>query len=635
MLEALRKGAATWVAKIFIGVLVLSFAVWGVADIFGGYGQRTVATVGETEIPAEAYQEALRQRMQSLRERIGRSLTIAEARQFGIDQQVFVEMLREAALDSQGDAMHLGVSDAAIAERIMREPVFKDEAGRFDKARFQQILQANGMSEGTFVARQRDNYVRQQLVQTVGQSVQPPQTLINAANVYRNETRKLKYFTIGLDKIEAVAEPAAEELKKYYELNKSAYAIPEMRKFGMIALLPENVAKTVTLKDEELKARYDNTLDSFREPEKRRVKQIPFPDEAAAREAHEKIEAGSSFEDIARERNLTEADIDLGLVDKSALADPAVADAAFALAEGAVSEPVKGTLTTVLLKVEEIQPEKTTPFEEAKEKIRQEIALERAADVIHDMHNQIEDERASGAGLADVARTLGLDYRVVEAVDRRGNGPDGQPVKDLPNKEALLEGVFSSEQGLENDPIETPDHGLVWYDVVEVVPSKIPPFEEVRDEVAADWRAQEERDRLAEKARALVKEAEGGKNLDEIASGLGAEVKETQAFKRQDTVAGLPPAAVAQAFALPRDGHGSASADAGKQRVVFQVTAIEPPAPPGADEAISLAETFGPQLADDLLTQYVAGLVRKFGVSRNDAVFNQITGRGEEQTSIR
>lgn len=632
MLDAMRKGAATWVAKIFIGLLVASFAVWGVADIFGGYGQRTVATVGETEIPAQAYQEALRQRMQSVREQIGRGMTMAEARQFGIDQQVFLELLREAALDNQGDAMHLGISDEAIAERIMREEAFQDETGRFDKARFLQILRANGFSEGTFIARQHDAYVRQQLVQTVGQPVQPPKAFIDAANIYRNETRKLKYFMIGMDGIEPVADTDEETLKKYFELNKNSYAIPEMRKFGIIALLPEEIAKTVPVTDEELKARYEETRDSFKEPERRRVKQMSFPDEKAAQEAYEKIKAGSTFEEIAGERDLTEADTGLGLVAKSDLVDPKVAEAAFALAQGEVSEPVQGTFATVLLKVEEIQPAKTTSFEDAKQTVRERIALERASDVINEKHDQIEDERASGAGLKAVAETLGLDYRTVDAVDRSGKGSDGQPVKGLPNANALLNGVFSSEPGLENDPIETDDHGLVWYDVIEIIPTRIPPLEEVREEVRADWRANEERERLAEKARNLVKQAEAGKSLDEIASGLGVEVKKTEAFKRAADVEGLPRAAIAQAFALPKDGYGSAAADDGRQRVVFQVVAIEPPAAPDSNESIALVDTFGPQFTDDLVTQYVSGLVDKFGVSRNDAVFNQITGRVTEDT---
>lgn len=635
MLETLRKGAATWVAKIFIGLLVASFAVWGIADIFGGYGQRNVAAVGDTEITAEDYQETLRRRLQSLREQLGRTLTMQEARQFGVDQQVFADMLRLAALDNQGDAMNLGISDAAIAERIVREPAFRDAAGRFDKNRFLQILQANGLSEGAFVARQRATYVRQQLVETVGRPVQPPKAFLDAANIYQNETRTLKYFTMGLDKIEPLAEPDAETLQKYYDTNKNSYAIPEMRKVGLISVLPETVAKTIAVKDEELKARYDNMLESFREPEKRRVRQISFPDEAAAKAASEKIKAGGSFEDIASERNLSEADTDLGLVAKSGLADSKVADAAFALGEGEVSAPITGALATVIIKVEAIEPEKVTSFEDAKENIRETIAMERAADVILDKHNQIEDERASGAGLADVAKTLGLEHRVIEAVDRRGNGMGGAPVENLPNKQALISAIFESEPGIENDPIETEDHGLIWYDVIEVIPSSIPPFDEVREKVAADWRSREEQEKLAAKARRLVEEARGGKNLEEIASSLGLEVKDSEPFKRQAGDENLPPAAMAQAFALLGDGYGSASADGGKRRIVFQVTSVEPPPAQSDIETEALKTSFGPQFADDFVTQYIAGLVKKYGVTRNEAVFNQITGRSDDETGIR
>lgn len=635
MLEALRRGTGTWIAKIFIGLLVLSFAVWGIADIFGGYGQRSVATVGETEIDAQDYQEALRRRLQSLRDQVGRTITMEEARQFGIDEQVFAEMLRQAALDNQGGTMNLGISDAAIAERIVREQAFHDATGNFDRNRFMQILQANGWSEGAFVARQRDNYVRQQLVQTVGQPVQPPKVLIEAANVYRNETRRLKYFTVAQDKVEPAGNPSSEDLQEYYESNKSSYAIPEMRKAGVIAMLPETAAKNIEIGNDDLKARYENTMQSFRQPERRKVRQISFPDEAAASEAHEKIQAGGSFEDIASERDLSEADTDLGLVEKSALADAAVAEAAFALEEGQVSEPVSGALNTVILKVEAIEPEKVTPFEEAKEEIREAMAEERSADVIHDMHNSIEDERASGAGLADVARTLGLEHRVIEAVDARGNGPDGEPVKDLPHRDALLRAIFESEPGIENDPLETENHGLVWYDVIEVIPSRIPDFDKVRDKVAADWRAKQERDRLAEKARDLVKAARGGESLESLARELGVEVVESEPLKRSDSTDALPRNVVAQAFAQPSDGYGLASADDRRKWVVFQVSSVEPPAAPTLEESAPLVEAFGQQFADDLVAQYVAGLVGRFGVSRNEAIFNQITGRGGEETDIR
>lgn len=631
MLEALRKGAATWVAKIFIALLVMSFAVWGVADMFGGYGRRTVATVGDTEISYDEFQEALRRQMQALRGQLGRSLTLEEARNFGIDQLVLRTLITEAALENQGNLMNLGISNNAIAARIMREPAFRDATGRFSRTIFEQILSANGLSEGAYVARQRDTYIRAQLIETIGGSVQLPKVFVRAADRYRNETRRLKYFTLGMDKIEPVGEPTAEELQKYYDGNKASYAVPELRKIGVLALLPEDVAKTVSISEEDLKAYYDSRTAQFRTPEKRTLQQIPFDNEEAAEAASEKIKGGASFEDIAKERGLSEQDINLGTVTKKDLVDKAIAKAAFALGDGEVSEPVKGQLTTVLLKATNIQPEKITPFEEAKSEIRETLGRQRAADVILDFYNKIEDERASGAGLAEIAKTFDLNYVTVDGIDRNGKGPDGKPLSVLPVQKQVLSEAFQSEPGVENEPIETPDHGLVWYEIIEVIPTRVQPLADVRDKAVADWRAAEERARLAKMARGLAERGRKGERLEDLAEEQQVEVKESEPVKREAESEALPRAAIAQAFALSRGGFGSAAAEDGRKRVVFQVASIEPPAPPDQEEPKKLEESFEPQIADDLVAQYVDGLTQTFGVTRNQQVIDVVTGRTDSQ----
>ena len=230
--------------RAFIGLLVLSFAVWGIADIFGGYGGRTVATGGDTKIGYEQFRSTLNTQMQNFGRRFGRTLSLDEARALGIDQNVLTTLIQEAALLNQASNMKLGISDAAIAERITREPMFRDTTGKFSKTVFDQLLAANGLSEARYVASQRDAYVRQQLVQTIASDVELPKALLRAVDVYQNETRKLKYFLLPVDKIDPVGEPTAEAVQKYYDGHKSSYAIPEYRKIGVLALLrPRKSAK--------------------------------------------------------------------------------------------------------------------------------------------------------------------------------------------------------------------------------------------------------------------------------------------------------------------------------------------------------------------------------------------------------
>ena len=101
MLEQLRKGAGTWVAKIFIALLVMSFAVWGIADIFNGYGGRDIATIGTTKISGEEFRQAYETQVSNMSRRFGRRLTTQQAQQLRIDQQVLSTLIGTAALNQQ------------------------------------------------------------------------------------------------------------------------------------------------------------------------------------------------------------------------------------------------------------------------------------------------------------------------------------------------------------------------------------------------------------------------------------------------------------------------------------------------------------------------------------------------------
>lgn len=627
MLAGLRKSAGSWVAWIFIIPLVLGFGLWGIGDVFRGYGSRNVATVGDVKISQEEYRSALQAQLRGLGQQFGRSLTLSEGRALGIDRQVLESMIREAILANQARDMRLGISDKAIAQRIIEEPAWRGTSGKFSQLRFEQFLQANGLTEAGFVARQRDVLVRRQIVSTVGGAVYVPATFLRAADIYRNETRKLKYFILPVSKLDPLEEPTGEVLQKYYEASKARYTAPEYRKLGVLALLADTVAKSIAIPEKELKAYYDSQSGAFRQPERRTISQIPFPDQATAQAAYDKIEAGASFEDIAKERGISEEDRKLGTLAKADLVDKVIAEAAFKLSKDEVSKPVKGQLSTVLLLVTAIEPEKVTSFEEAKPKISATLAKQRASEKILDLHDKIVDERAAGATLADIAKTLNLEYTVIPAVDRKGLGPDDKPMENVPDKRKLLGEAFSTEVGADTDPIETTDQSLIWFEVIEVVPAKLKPFAQVRDQVAKDWRADEERKRLAKKAQEIVGRARKGEKLDDLASALGLEVKESAPVKRDGKTEALPRAAVAQAFVLSQGGYGSAPTVDGQGRIVFEVAAVEQPGTLDKEAADALRKSLTPQIAEDLLVQYINGLGNGYGVTRNQPLIDQITGR--------
>jgi peptidyl-prolyl cis-trans isomerase D len=625
MMEALRKGAGTWIAKIFIALLVLSFAVWGIADIFGGYGAKTVATVGDTEISTVDYQNEFQRELRVISTRLGRNVTIADAREMGIDGQVILRLIGDAALETQAKLLGLGVTGKAVGARLMRQAAFKDSSGKFDRERFYRLLQANNLSEQAFMERQRRSIIMQQITGAVSDGAPPPKTLVDAANRFANETRKLSYITVPQSKLGEIEEPSAEKMRDYYNTHKGEFRAPEFRKVGVIQLTPVTLAKSIEIPEADIKAAFENNKARFNRPERRTVLQIAFPDDAAAKEAHEKLKNGADFMEVAKERGLTESDVNLGALARNDVSDKKIADAIFSLEVGKFSEPVTGDLATVIAKVTKIVPSEIKTFEEMRDRLRQAIAAERAGEKILDVYDKIEDERAGGATLAEIASKLQLEYTGIPAVDSRGFDESSKAVDLLVKQPKALRAIFKATVGLETDPEETPDRGYIWYEVLKVTQERLKPFDDVKLDAETKWRETQLRTLLSGKGQELVDKLRGGSSLADLAQQFDLEVKVSRPLKRNDRADDIPNAAIQQAFALKQGEFGSAATVNGEGRVVFTVSESAVPKSTDANMKKQLAQALAPQVADDLIVQYIRGLRKEFGVNVNQSVFEDAT----------
>src|SRR5919198_1493665 len=145
MLRGLRKASSNWLGKAVmaavVGFLVISFAIWGIGDIFRGFGRSTFAKIGRTEVTIEQFRQLYNERLQIFGRQIGRPITLEQARALGIDQQIKNQIIGELLLDERVRELRLGISDAEIARRIMTlSPSFQGPNGQFDRQRFVEVL---------------------------------------------------------------------------------------------------------------------------------------------------------------------------------------------------------------------------------------------------------------------------------------------------------------------------------------------------------------------------------------------------------------------------------------------------------------------------------------------------------------
>jgi peptidyl-prolyl cis-trans isomerase D len=631
MLRGIRKASSNWLGKaimaIVMGVLIVSFGVWGIADIFKGFGQSKLAKIGSTEISIEAFRQIYNDRLQQLSRQFGRPLTQEQARLFGLDRQVLQQTIAEAALDEEARRMGLGQSDAETLRVIHNDPNFKGVNGQFDPARFSALIRQAGYTEQRYLAEQRRVSMRRQITGTISAGIEPPKVLIDALTRFQNEQRSIDYIKLDAAQAGTIDPPSPETLAAYFEDRKVQFRAPEYRKISFALITPEEIGKWSTVSDEEAKKLYDERKDKMGTPDRREVSQIVFPNMEEATSARNRINASFTFEDLAKERGLNPSDYDLGLIAKSAIIDPAIADAAFALPSGEISQPVQGRFGVALVKVGKVEAGSVPTYDSVAATIKKEIATANARAKVNELQGKMEDERGGGASVIEAAQKLGLTAVTIDAVDRSGRMPDGQLVANLPRGLDLVSQAFNSDVGVDNDPIQF-QGGYVWYDVLGITPSRERPLDEVRDQVEAKWREDQISSRLRTKATEMVKKLEQGGNLADEAAAVGSKVESAKDFKREASVAGVPPGAITAAFRTAKDGVGQSGA--GGEWIVFKVTNVTvPPVDMASDDVKKLQENLQRGLADEQVAQYVTKIEQAIGTTINQAAFAQVTGANQ------
>jgi peptidyl-prolyl cis-trans isomerase D len=632
MLRGLRKASSNWLGKAVmaavVGFLVISFAIWGIGDIFRGFGRSTVAKIGRTEITVEQFRSIYSDRLQQYSRQAGRPIGPEQARQLGLDRVLIGQIVSEILLDERARALGLSLSDAEVAKQITTDPAFQGLNGQFDRARFEQVIRNAGFTESRFVAEQRRRLLRRELAGTIATGLNAPKALVEAASRYENEQRSIEYVLL-LDRAQAgeIAPPSPEVLAKFFEERKILFRAPEYRKLVVVSLIPAEQARWIEISDADLKRAYEERRARYVTPERRHVLQIDFPNAEAASVAAERVAKGTSFSDIAKELGKNEKDIDLGTVTKAAMIDRAAADAAFALKEGEVSAPVQGRFGTVLVQVLKIEPEQVRSLEQVAGELKQELALARAKAEVFDVYNKIEDARAEGKPLAETAANLKLEARTIEAVDRSGRDPAGAPV-NLPDAQRLLPMAFTTDVGVERDPLQFQD-GYIWFDVVGITPSRERPLDEVKEQVEARWRDQEITTRLNAKATEIVDKLKGGATLADVATADRLKLDILTGLKRGDASGPLSAAAVDAVFRTAKDAVGAADAREPGEQVVFRVTDIVvPPLDMASDDVKRTVDSLNRSLSEDLLSEYIARLESEVGVTINQNALNQVVSGG-------
>lgn len=608
MLTLLRSAAGTFVAKILLGLLIASFAVWGISGAALNIASGTLASVGSAKISTIDFQREYAAEINRVGRQFGQQLTSTQARQFGLDRQVLSRLINQATLDDRANAFSLGVSDDRVADEILQDPIFHNANGAFDGYRYQQIIIGAGLSEKAFLIEQKKSYKRQQLIDTLITDVAVPDTLKKAMATHANEERTVEYLEVDVRDINPVSAPDDSILQAYFDINKVTYRAPEYRTIEYMSVQLADLGGADNISDADARKFYNDNKERFTKTEKRNIRRINFDSEAKARDAEEKLKGGMTFDLLVAELGLSSSDVFLGVLSKDAIIDQKLAEAAFAMEAKKPSGVIDGDFGKIILIVDDIEGGSTETFESLVKTIKSEMALDQDNRALLEKLDQVEDARAAGNTFPEIAAKYSLKLMKLQDVAQSGElKAGGEIVSTIPARQELLSEAFQSDVGLENDVIEIGRDGFLWFEVKDIKAARDRTLEEVKQGVRDDWIATETAKAVTAKADALVTALEGGQTMTNLEAELGREVMRVSGIKRNQSVDGLSGAAVNLLFNGAKGFITSAPGERDNQAYVIKVTDIKS----GSNESNEdMANNLTSAIQNDVIATYI-GFVRE------------------------
>jgi peptidyl-prolyl cis-trans isomerase D len=552
MFAAIRAFAKSWVAAILIGLLIISFAVFQIHDVFRAGPRGSVISAGTRSVSADDFKREFDAFRRNAEQQTGQAVTPEIIEQNHLDARVLEGLAGDVSFSELLRKIGVRPSDKLTISKLREIPAFFNQvSGRFDEKLYQQRLGENGFTPATFEQSVRDQIAERHLATGLLNGLKVPRAYTALAAIYGLESRDLGYFPVGPETVPAPALPTDAQLVQFMKENEADLKRPELRILTVVRFSPASVAQTLPIDEADLKKRYEFRKDTLSSPETRSLVQIPAKDAAAAQQIVARLAKGEAPAAVAKAVGVDA----IIYVDKpqSAIPDRSLAAAAFAMQPGQTSV-LKGDLGSAVVRVTKATPGHAVTLEEIRPQLEAELRKDAAAEKVYEMTQAYDDAHTAGSSLTEAAAKAGAATFTMPPLSRQGVLASGQPVQGLPPK--LLEQAFALPAGGESEVEEAGGGEYYAVKVDKVIAPAMPSLGEIRPLLTRVWMGREMAKRLTAKADQLADRVRKGESLEAVAGTIGAHV--TRA-------AGLDRTNAAENKVLSRDALGKAfSAKAGE-----------------------------------------------------------------------
>ena len=609
MAESKRKKAGKLGMWIIMGLLFVGLIGFG-AGSFGGSGQ-AIGTVGDKRINAQTYYTALTNSIRQFEQQTGQQISFPQAQGIGLQQQALAELVSQRALDNEASEQGLSVGDALVREEILRSG-FTGLSGEFDRALYADALRRNGFTEQSYETQVREDLARQLLQSAVVSGIETPQTFTDTVISFAGESRSFAWALMDQnDLITPLPAPSDAELTAEYSANPAAYTLPETKRVTYGWLTPDMILDSIDVDEDALRALYESRRAEFVQSERRLVERLIFGDTTKATEARARIDAGGSFEDEVDARGLALSDVDMGDV---TLEDLGTAGATvFEAASLDVVGPLNTSLGPALFRINAVLPAQETTLEEARDVLQDELALDRAARVISEQVDFLENELAGGATIEELADVSDMQVGTLDWYPGVTEGPAAYAAfQEAAN--AVEDGDFPEVAALE-------DGGIFALRLDEVIEPRLQPLAEVTDAATRAWEQTATVDRLSELALQLSPQIAAGMDM----ATLGLTVSLEEDVVRGAFVPDAPDGFLEQVFEM-QTGEVRILPGTGVVAVIRldAVTEADMSDPDTARLGDIVGEQIATSYAQDLYAAFTTGILDQTPINLDQAQINAI-----------
>jgi len=519
-----------FLVSVVLGLIILTFAFFGVDSYFrGGSAAPEVATIGDARVSEQELANALRQAQDRMRDQAQQNpqmtayLNSPEFRRAVLD-----DVIERRLLLGNAAASGMTVSVDELRNVISDVQAFYGEDGKFSVARYEQLLRAQNLTPAAFEIQIEQDLILSRIQGALAGSAFVPDKVVQRLVRIRAQEREVSQLLLSPADFKGKVSVSEEDAKTYFDENRELFQIPERARIEYLMLTPEVASANVQVSDDELRRAYQERLAEFQTQEERRASHILITmasgatdeEKAAAKAKADDLyqqlkQSPGRFAELARTQSAdpgsAEKGGDLGFFERGFMVAE-FDEVTFSLNVGEISPPVQSQYGYHIIRVDEIKAVQTTPFEQVRKELQNEIrkgavqdAYLQAAQTFSDMVYTEYDS------LQPTADALGLSIQQSDWIS-----PAGGAMNPLLNNPKLLEALFSAEMLEERrntDAIEVQPNTLLSARVVEHKAPTDMPFEDVSKDIIDHLSAQKAIELANEEGAATLEKLNNGERL--------------------------------------------------------------------------------------------------------------------------